>query len=235
VARQISYVADGLLHVPEPSSEPKIAVGSPSWIAWLTNPATRSFAFRSSSATYTAHKERRSRGGEYWTAYRRHSGRLRKAYLGKAEDLTLDRLDDAAAVLARSDDDIPVDPSPDTTVHDAGSTRTDVATTVGPAATSDRARERPRQEMSGDPLLLTKLSVPTVRPSLVPRPHLSERLGEGLGCKLTVVSAPAGFGKTTLLSMWLAAHPAAVGPSPGSPWIPATTTRRGSGATSLRR
>lgn len=202
MTRQIPYVADGVLHVLEPSGGPKIAVGSRSWITWLSDSATRSFSFRSPSGAYTARKERRSRGGEYWTAYRRHSGRLRKAYLGKAEDLTLDRLDEAAGVLASSDDDIPVNPSPDTTVHDAGSTPSDAVTTVGPAAVNNRARERPRQEASGDPLLLTKLSAPLPRPSLVSRPRLSERLGGGLECKLILVSAPAGFGKTTVLGAW---------------------------------
>ncbi|MCP4360415.1 MAG: hypothetical protein GY796_20595, partial [Chloroflexi bacterium] len=53
--------------------------------------------------------------------------------------------------------------------------------------------------MSGD-LLQTKLYVPRLRPSLVPRHHLIKKLNRGLqqGCKLTLVSAPAGFGKTTL-------------------------------------
>jgi len=49
-------------------------------------------------------------------------------------------------------------------------------------------------------LLATKLYVPPIRPELVPRPRLVERLKAGLRCKLTLVSAPAGFGKTTLLS-----------------------------------
>ena len=39
---------------------------------------------------------------------------------------------------------------------------------------------------------------------MVPRPHLIERLDEGLDRKLTLVSAPAGFGKTTLVSTWAA-------------------------------
>ncbi|MCB9423415.1 MAG: LuxR family transcriptional regulator [Ardenticatenaceae bacterium] len=62
--------------------------------------------------------------------------------------------------------------------------------------------------MSGD-LLLTKLYVPQrasgwQRPFLVPRPHLIERLNQGLrqGRKLTLISAPAGFGKTTLIADW---------------------------------
>jgi LuxR family maltose regulon positive regulatory protein len=54
------------------------------------------------------------------------------------------------------------------------------------------------------PLLLKKLYIPPPRPGIVPRPHLVERLNAGLLCKLTLISAPAGFGKTTLVSEWLA-------------------------------
>jgi LuxR family maltose regulon positive regulatory protein len=60
------------------------------------------------------------------------------------------------------------------------------------------------------PFLKTKIYIPTVQPALVPRPRLIERLNEGLvgqsgdfTRKLTLVSAPAGFGKTTLLSNWI--------------------------------
>ncbi|MFN2233542.1 MAG: LuxR C-terminal-related transcriptional regulator [Anaerolineales bacterium] len=54
-------------------------------------------------------------------------------------------------------------------------------------------------------LLRTKLFIPSLRPSFVPRPHLIEKLNHGIqqGCKLTLVSAPAGFGKTTLVSSWI--------------------------------
>ena len=54
------------------------------------------------------------------------------------------------------------------------------------------------------PLLETKLHVPRWRRSLVARPRLSERLSRGAESVLTLVSAPAGFGKTTLLAEWLA-------------------------------
>src|SRR3954462_8851750 len=57
--------------------------------------------------------------------------------------------------------------------------------------------------MSG-PILATKLYVPRPRPNVVLRPDLLERLNEGLHRKLTLVSAPAGFGKTTLVSAWVA-------------------------------
>jgi LuxR family maltose regulon positive regulatory protein len=58
------------------------------------------------------------------------------------------------------------------------------------------------------PLLTTKLFAPPLRPNLVPRPRLSQRLDEGLrlGHRLTLLSAPAGFGKTTLLSDWIDQH-----------------------------
>jgi len=56
------------------------------------------------------------------------------------------------------------------------------------------------------PILATKLYVPPPWPKIVLRPHLIERLNEGLssGRKLTLISASAGFGKTTLVSEWLA-------------------------------
>jgi len=59
--------------------------------------------------------------------------------------------------------------------------------------------------MQQNPLLQTKLYIPPIRPELVSRPRLIERLNAGLppGRKLTLVSAPAGFGKTTLLSEWV--------------------------------
>ena len=58
------------------------------------------------------------------------------------------------------------------------------------------------------PLLETKLYVPGPRRGLVPRPRLSQRLDRGTTSKLMLISAPAGFGKTTLLTEWLAAGPA---------------------------
>jgi LuxR family transcriptional regulator, maltose regulon positive regulatory protein len=54
------------------------------------------------------------------------------------------------------------------------------------------------------PMLATKLYIPPPRPHVVSRPRLIERLNEGLYGKLTLISAPAGFGKTTLVSAWLA-------------------------------
>jgi LuxR family transcriptional regulator, maltose regulon positive regulatory protein len=53
------------------------------------------------------------------------------------------------------------------------------------------------------PLLTTKLYVPHARTGLVSRQRLVEKLNAGMSCRLTLVSAPAGFGKTTLVSEWV--------------------------------
>ncbi len=52
-------------------------------------------------------------------------------------------------------------------------------------------------------ILATKLYLPRLRPNVVSRPRLLERLNAGLHRKLTLIAAPAGFGKTTLVSEWV--------------------------------
>ncbi len=59
-------------------------------------------------------------------------------------------------------------------------------------------------------LLTTKLFIPSARTDLVHRARLTERLNEGVQRKLTLISAPAGFGKTTLLGEWIPASPRCV-------------------------
>jgi LuxR family transcriptional regulator, maltose regulon positive regulatory protein len=55
------------------------------------------------------------------------------------------------------------------------------------------------------PILVTKLFIPPTRPELVPRAGLVQRLNDGQHRKLTIISAPAGFGKTTLVGEWIQA------------------------------
>jgi LuxR family maltose regulon positive regulatory protein len=66
---------------------------------------------------------------------------------------------------------------------------------------SERAPTAP----APDSLLATKLYIPTLRPNRVPRPRLTGRMEEGVKGPLTLISAPAGFGKSTLLSEWIQA------------------------------
>jgi LuxR family maltose regulon positive regulatory protein len=69
------------------------------------------------------------------------------------------------------------------------------------------------------PLLETKLYLPRRRDGLVPRSRLSERLDRGAAARLMLVSAPAGFGKTTLLAEWLAQRPATAADGPSAAWL----------------
>jgi LuxR family maltose regulon positive regulatory protein len=52
-------------------------------------------------------------------------------------------------------------------------------------------------------ILSTKLSIPSLRSRLVQRPRLIQKLNHGLECGFLLISAPAGYGKTTLLNAWL--------------------------------
>src|SRR5215211_6053471 len=75
-----------------------IVVGTPAWYAWLEG--ATSFAFVGAGGSFTARKERRGRAAGYWKAYRKRAGVVHSAYLGKTIDLTLERLQGAAASLA---------------------------------------------------------------------------------------------------------------------------------------
>jgi LuxR family maltose regulon positive regulatory protein len=66
---------------------------------------------------------------------------------------------------------------------------------------------------AGLPVLATKLYLPPPRAHLLARPRLLERLAAGLRGPLTLIAAPAGFGKTTLVSAWRAAAPDAAWPT----------------------
>ena len=71
-------------------------------------------------------------------------------------------------------------------------------------ATSTTARAADGSTL--DPLLATKLHLPRVRRRLIARPRLLARLDEAREARLLLVSAPAGFGKTTLLADWIHRH-----------------------------
>jgi LuxR family maltose regulon positive regulatory protein len=162
-------------------------VGTPAWFAWLEE--AKAFTFTSPSGSFSARKERRTRGGWYWKAYRTSNGRLHRAYLGKTENLTLDRLNHAAATLASAS-----------------------------AAPDVHAVAPPPPPPAAMPLnlLATKLFVPPARATLIPRPHLFDRVQSGVRGKLTLIAAPAGFGKTTLVSAW---HASAGRSAPPLAWV----------------
>lgn len=76
-------------------------------------------------------------------------------------------------------------------------------------------------------VLATKLHVPSPRPGVVARPRLLARLDAGARKKLTLISAPAGFGKTTLVSEWIAERARGSGSDPGGSEPDGDDTRGG--------
>ncbi len=154
-----------------------LIVGTLSWFDGLDDAA--SFAFHSRSGDIaTVRKEAVQRGGAYWYAYRRVQGRMFKRYLGRGADLTVDRLEATAASLVEAAPDAMAAPPSTETIASAAPTT--------PAT-----------------LLVTKLQAPRIPTRLVHRPHVLQRLERGLTRPLTLITAPAGFGKTTSLRVWL--------------------------------
>ena len=158
---------------------------SQAWQEWLAQ--WPSFAFQSKHGyRFTARKETRTRGNTYWVAYRKVGGKLTHTYFGRPEDITLSRLEQVASSLAGQ-----------------GSQEANGLPVL---------EQQPRQEPSitmgwQDQYLSTKFFVPVAPHVLIARPRLFSLLDEGSRRPLTLVSAPAGFGKTTLLSAWVQAQP----------------------------
>ena len=148
---------------------------SPTWCAWLEQAAT--FAFRGQRGAYTARREQIKPGDWYWYAYQRSQKRLRKKYLGKGEALSLQRLEEVAARF-----------------NDGQAAEDEAATGILPALMSKTAQEQ---------LLAAKLRVPLPPRHLVARTRLFTWFGEVLKRPVTLLCAPAGSGKSTLVSSWL--------------------------------
>src|SRR5215472_14444999 len=142
--------------------------------AWLTWLGEEtSFAFHSPRGSLNVYQERRPRGGAYWYAYHTAQDGIRKRYLGQTAQVALARLEETAQALSSAV---------------APSTR----------ASSPAQREREPRLL----VLSTKLTPPRLPRSLVVRPRLLSLLDEALATPVTLLSASAGWGKTTLLSAW---------------------------------
>jgi ATP/maltotriose-dependent transcriptional regulator MalT len=162
------------------------------WLSWLAQ--CSSFAFSSREGyRVTVRKEARARGGSYWVAYRKVGGKLTHTYLGRSEDVTLARLEQIAALLSRQD------------------SHASKVLSVGKQLVPQE--ETFIETRWQNQYLFTKFFVPVPSHALVSRPRLFSLLDEGRRRPLTLISAPAGFGKTTLLSAWTKVQ------SPGNPLI----------------
>ncbi len=161
--------------------------GDAAWLDWLDQIA--SFSFQGRSGNYcTVRRETLRRGGAYWYAYRSLQGRTVKRYLGRTADLTIARLEEVADRIAAAS---------------SASPRTAAGVSEGLIAGGSRATNPGRPSAQPASLLASKLHPPRLPGALVRRLRLVDRLDTGRLCKLTLVAAPAGFGKTTLVRQWI--------------------------------
>jgi LuxR family maltose regulon positive regulatory protein len=181
MARRLPIVQDGVLLTAEADelSNRQIAVGTAEWFAWLENADT--FAFDDPAGRFTARKKRRSKG-VFWYAVGQWAGRHRERYLGKSATLDLAHL----RALASSAPERP-------RRFRATDTEPQPRTLREPVASMERY---------GDPILRTKLEIPPVGLTFVAVARGLDRLSHASEVPFTVVTAPAGYGKTTMLAYW---------------------------------
>ncbi|MBA2285250.1 MAG: helix-turn-helix transcriptional regulator [Ktedonobacteraceae bacterium] len=207
MTRTVPILRDGMLTYQQQGVAYTVAVGTPAWEHWLLN-ATM-FIVELEQGTFTARKERAGnrRGGWYWRAYHRCEGTLHRSYIGKAEEITLARLRETAALLAAhsqaSVDHVALATSEQSPWHQ----RRTLASRHIAASVRQQVKKHATSRRHHPILLTTKLSLPFMRPQVVVRPRLYARLQEVTRHKLLLISAPAGFGKTTALSAWASAAP----------------------------
>ncbi len=173
-------VQDGVLWVGETAVSDRLSAGvsspipldSPQWNDWLTS--HKQFKFKGTTGHFSARCETRH-GSDYWYAYRRRNGTLNKVYLGKSEEITPTRLEQAAANLAGK------------------TVLTQLTFSVEPQNNLTH-----KSWINGSFPTLTKIRPPVLPPNLITRPRLNQKINS----PVTFICAPGGFGKSTLLNAW---------------------------------
>lgn len=180
-------VEHGLLLIDMPGTDEALAikVGSPDWHTWLASAGNRGFIFRGDTGHLSARREMR-RGSAYWYAYRRRDGKLYKAYLGKSDQVSQEQLEQASARLSGQEAWVGLS---------RGNNSLDVATTLNAPQSAINA---PAETGYTSFLSMTKVTPPGLPQRLVARPRLTRQLDK----PVTLICAPSGFGKSTLLNAW---------------------------------
>jgi LuxR family maltose regulon positive regulatory protein len=177
------------------------------WLAWLE--AHSCFSFHKSTGSLSLQKERRPRGKEgYWYAYHRQGRRMLKHYVGPSRNLTLARLEAVARIFEwPQPSSTPLSPAFDPSQARQLSTikRATPAKERGEASGTHHASVSPLASQAGPQslLVLAKLRPPRLPSHLIQRERLHALLDSGLERRLTLVTAPAGYGKTTLITQWV--------------------------------
>ena len=158
------------------------------WQTWLET--ATSFAFRGVCGSLNVYLEERPHGKQYWYAYHTRERRTHKRYLGQPASVTFARLEEVAKALGSESVALSLTPGRSAQVQDGASYQ------IWPAPTHEVFHEME--------LLSTRLSHPVWSSRLLAREHLLHRLDAARFHRLTLLSASAGWGKTTLLSTWAA-------------------------------
>lgn len=167
----------------------EITASRGAWTQWLD--MVPSFAFENRAGVHcTIRKERLQRGDAYWYAYRSIQGRTKKRYLGRTADLSLERLEEISVLFTAEEREALLPP----------------AAWPRSVPTQQRIQTTTNREIAPvlTPFLETKLHPPRLPALLVSRSRLLTMLDAGQRQKLTLLHAPAGFGKTTLVTQWIA-------------------------------
>ena len=168
-------IKEGVLWTGEPGTAEAVPIlhDSAQWHEWIATHAQ--FQFKGDGGHFSARRETRG-SHDYWYAYLRRDGVLHKTYLGRPAELTLDRLEVVAAALAGKS--VLSQLSLNATVPDSSPS----SNWADNSAFSTRGKFRP----------------PILPPTLVTRPRLTSKIST----PVTIISAPGGFGKSTMLNAW---------------------------------
>ncbi len=153
------------------------------WLIWLQN--ATAFAFRGACGSLNVYLESRRRGRHYWYAYHTNGKYTRKRYLGRTTRVTFARLEEAADFLHRNSASPSLGSQP-----------------LQEPASDGVMSATPSETAQGMVLLSTRLVPPQLPSLLVGRDRLLSRLDDAFSHRLTLLSASAGWGKTTLLATW---------------------------------
>lgn len=195
--KPLPVVSHNLLRLPDGEANERtlVVVGSERWYTWLADEQNQSFSFRHVQGTFTVRRERK-RHGWYWYVYRKSGGKLRKAYLGKTEEVTLERLGLVAATL--------VDQQDGDNEMGEGLRRVDEQALLVPvdlSADSKRFPLAPTAPPQAEPTLVSMHNLPVPLTSLIGRQQevaTASALLRRREVRLLVLTGPGGIGKTRL-------------------------------------
>lgn len=154
------------------SGNTSIPLGSKLWFEWLAT--AKKFSFKYPNGSFVAQCEQR-RSHSYWYAYKRRNGKLHKVYLGKTEELTLEQLQQVGSSLSGNETSEPPN-----------------------IASFPNTSLLRKSRIDSSFLPITKITVPVLPRQLVSRTRLNQKIET----PLTLIYAPSGFGKSTLLNDW---------------------------------